>query len=208
MDCNVIKDLIPLYIDACCSEESAGAVGEHIEHCESCRKFYESMTLSVDMPKATSAPTKLSRLNLWKASVLQSVLFFVSFAIITLGVALEAKTPYGNQNGYWAFVLVIPATGFLLSLANWYFVRFYKNRETFSRASMLITVVITVLAYVWAGFHYELDFSGLLQSGLRGIIVLLGVVFSVYGGAIVLTAISFILSKALSYRYADMIGKE
>ena len=36
MDCKIINDLIPLYIDGCCSEESKKAVNEHIEKCSSC----------------------------------------------------------------------------------------------------------------------------------------------------------------------------
>ena len=36
--CNVIKDLLPLYYDHICSEESRKIVEEHLETCESCRK--------------------------------------------------------------------------------------------------------------------------------------------------------------------------
>lgn len=30
MNCDIVKDLIPLYIDGCCSEESKIAVKEHM----------------------------------------------------------------------------------------------------------------------------------------------------------------------------------
>ena len=43
MDCNVIKDLIPLYIDGCCSPESADLVRAHIGGCEECRSLWETM---------------------------------------------------------------------------------------------------------------------------------------------------------------------
>ena len=135
MECNVVKDLIPLYIDDCCSEESAKIVKEHMENCCSCKELYENMS-AADMAPIISAPKKLSRISAWKAAVLQSGLLFVSFAIITIGVALEAATPSGLMNGYWAVSLVIPATGFLLSLANWYFVRLYKSRKSFSNCSL------------------------------------------------------------------------
>ncbi len=118
MDCNVIRDLIPLYIDDCCSKESANIVKEHIDRCPQCKELYENMKTSSDIAPTASVPATLSKINDWRASVLQSVLLFVSFAIITIGVALEAATPSGLMNGYWAVSLVIPATGFLLSLAN------------------------------------------------------------------------------------------
>lgn len=197
MECNIVKDLIPLYIDDCCSEESATIVKDHIENCTSCKGIFESMNASSDVLSVVSAPKKLSRINDWKASVLQSVLLFVFFAIITVGVALEAATPFGLMNGYWALSLVIPATGFLLSLANWYFVRLYKSRKSFSNFSLLTTLGITICAYIWAGFHYELSFAELFSY-----------IKCFYGFEIVLTAVFCVLSKLLSCKYATMLGKE
>ena len=36
MNCDIIKDLLPLYIDECCSEESANEVKKHLEKCKEC----------------------------------------------------------------------------------------------------------------------------------------------------------------------------
>ena len=38
MNCEIIKDLIPLYIDGCCSKESERAVEEHLSVCSECKK--------------------------------------------------------------------------------------------------------------------------------------------------------------------------
>ena len=116
MNCNMIKDLIPLYIDGCCSEESEKAVEEHIIDCDDCKKLVEDMKLPSDIVTVSESPKTFSKLNDWKASVLQSVLLFLSFALIVVGVWLEAGTPSGLGNGFWAFNLVVPATGLMLSL--------------------------------------------------------------------------------------------
>lgn len=42
-NCELIKDLLPLYADEVCSEESRKAVAEHISLCEDCRKELEKM---------------------------------------------------------------------------------------------------------------------------------------------------------------------
>lgn len=209
MECNVIKDLIPLYIDDCCSEESARLVKEHMENCRSCKELYESMSAPADVSPIGSAPQKLNRINDWKASVLQSVLLFVSFVMITMGVALEAATPSDLMNGYWALSLVIPATGFLLSLANWYFVRLYRSRKSFSNCSLFATLGMTACAYIWAGFHYKFNFSELLQgvSLLRFTDIFQSLAFFC-GSGILLTAIFCVLSKLLANKYAKMLGKE
>ena len=42
-NCDLIKDLLPLYADEVCSEESRKAVAEHISGCSSCRSMLEKM---------------------------------------------------------------------------------------------------------------------------------------------------------------------
>ena len=41
--CGIIKDLLPLYIDDVCNEESKQAVHNHLSECEKCRTCYEAM---------------------------------------------------------------------------------------------------------------------------------------------------------------------
>lgn len=209
MNCNIIKDLIPLYIDGCCSKESNRIVEEHIKNCEDCKNLYEDMKSPSDIIAVSESPKAFSKLNDWKASVLQSVLLFFSFGMITIGVALEARTPAGIGNGFWAMNLIIPATGFMLSLANWYFVRIYKSRKRFSDCSLLATLAITLCAYIWSGFHYEINlFDVLAGNNLVNILEALRTVLRLEGIGILLTIVSCILSKIFSNQYGKMLGKE
>ena len=193
MDCNVIKDLLPLYIDECCSDESAKLVMEHLDACESCRKTYNQMREVCQTHEEKTSPVCLRRVSDWKASALQSVMLFVSFAIITFGVILEGSTPTGKSNGLWAVALIVPATGYLPSLANWFFLRVYKNRKYFSVCSCLATFGITLIGYVWAAIHYA------------GEIVMSSPLFWV---GMVLSAMLCVLSKVLSNQYALLLGRE
>ncbi|MFJ8099972.1 MULTISPECIES: zf-HC2 domain-containing protein [unclassified Lysinibacillus] len=43
MNCNIIKDLLPSYIDGICSEDTTKVVEEHLHHCEECRLYLEVM---------------------------------------------------------------------------------------------------------------------------------------------------------------------
>ncbi|MBR6514327.1 MAG: zf-HC2 domain-containing protein [Clostridia bacterium] len=206
MNCEIIRDLIPLYIDGCCSEESSRAVEEHLGCCSECKKLYEDMRSPSEIIVISQAPKMLSKLNDRKASVMQSVLLFAFFALITIGVALEARTPVGKTNGIWALNLIVPATGFMLSLANWYFVRAYKSRKSFSLFSALTTAFITVCGYIWSVFHYG---AGLLDifvtsSAFETVIS----VMQSGGIGVLLTVVLCILSKLLSSRYAVLLGKE
>ena len=213
MNCEIIKDLIPLYIDDCCSEESAALVKEHLESCAECKELYEDMKIPTEVVPASAVPKKLKSINGWKASILQSVLLFVSFALITIGVALEAATSYYDaENGSWAFSLVIPATGFILSLANWYFVRFYKSKKAFSNYSWLATLAITIVSDIWALFHYEINvteiFAEISEVSTADFFEALVLIALIALPNILITAFFCALSKFTSYKYATMLGKE
>ncbi len=41
--CGIIRDLLPLFIDEVCNEESKHAVEKHLSECEKCRNYYEAM---------------------------------------------------------------------------------------------------------------------------------------------------------------------
>lgn len=90
ISCEVVKDLIPLYSEGLCSEDSTAAVKNHIAGCESCRKLLE---LPVEQERINTVPEKknvLRKLN--KRMKLNKA------GIIILAVLL---------------LLVIGATGFL-----------------------------------------------------------------------------------------------
>lgn len=59
VNCSIIKDLLPLYADGVLSEETAQAVKDHLETCESCRKESEMMRKELVIP----APQKIQREN-------------------------------------------------------------------------------------------------------------------------------------------------
>lgn len=193
MDCNIIRDLLPLYVDDCCTQQSSNLVQEHLNTCKSCQRIYSAMKAPTQIPLQAKTPEiKMHRIDDWKASVLQSLMLFLSFGLIALGVMFEAATPEGFANGLWAYALVVPATANLFSLANWYFIRLYKNRRVFSNCSALVTLLLAVGGYTWALIHY--DFA----IWLSPLVI----------GGIVLTVFFVVMSKILSGYYARLLGRE
>ncbi len=193
MNCNVIKDLLPLYADQCCSEESTQLVNEHLKMCTACRTNFEQMQKSFIAKPIEMGTLQPKRISQWKASLLQSIALFVTFTIITLGVTLEASTPRGETNGLWAIALIVPATGALLSLPNWFFLRLYPSRKSFSLVSCLLTVGSISACYAWAWLHYA---HGIAMNAPQ---IWLGAALSIS---------LCLLSKTLSSRYALLLGKE
>ena len=50
MNCKIVQDLLPLYHDGVCSEESRAAVEAHLAGCESCRRTLTDM--NAPLPEA------------------------------------------------------------------------------------------------------------------------------------------------------------
>ena len=221
MNCDVIKDLLPLYIDGCCSTESQKLVSEHLDSCHECEKLYRRMSepvenvdqnddgKSISDERKRDGAKKHFRVNEWKASLLQSLLLYISFLIITVGVAAEASTPLGLENDIWAFSVVVPASGFLLSLANFYFIRLYKSKRAFSIASCAATFGFTFVCFIITLIHYEgteLIFSPSLTLSER--FEIFGAMISIYSVGVILTAAFCVISKIASRKYAEFLGKE
>ncbi len=206
MDCNIIKDLLPLYIDGCCSHKSSAEVKKHIESCDECKKVFESMTNNITKEETIFEAKKCTKINDWKASIMQSVLFLLSFLLITFGVYIEAGIgSYDWGNGLTAFNVVVPATGFMLSLTNWYFVKLYPSRKVFSWCSCILPVVITLCATVWCSFHYEFNLLEFFDASFIDSVQSISFFFGI---GISLTVFFAVASKILSNIYAEMLGKE
>ena len=83
ISCDVIKDLLPLYHDGVCSEDSKKIVEEHLEHCGSCRDELRAMDSVLPITNRTEnlaeaeAVKNLSKR--WKKGMIKSVLKGVFF---------------------------------------------------------------------------------------------------------------------------------
>lgn len=57
MKCEIIRDLMPLYLDDVCSGETKQMVEEHLDECEECRKYIKQMQteLKIEKPEPTDS---------------------------------------------------------------------------------------------------------------------------------------------------------
>lgn len=101
--CGMIRDLLPLYHDNVCSEESRGAVDEHLTECDECTEYYGKLSDSrteLVMPereqqkaasfKAVSRRFRHGREIAVMVAVALAVIVFVG-AIITV-IAIMSRT--------------------------------------------------------------------------------------------------------------------
>ena len=195
MNCKVIGDLLPLYIDECCSDETKALVESHTASCPHCKTVLDQMRQEITAQVAPKETKKRQNpIALWKASILQMSLFFLSFLAMAWGVSWEAQIPAGLGNGLFAMNLVVPVTAFMLSLANWFFIQQYRNRKQFGFFSCMFHLAVYLIALVFGCCHYGIRpayFSLLIP-----------------GAGFVLTAFLGVVMWGLSNVYAGLLGKE
>ena len=106
--CGIIRDLLPLYIDDVCNEESKQAVENHLSECEKCRNYYKSMKStegfvakendnSEDMKMANNLKKVKSKINKKIRNIVLGAVAAMVFVIVGVtllfSVALKEVSP-------------------------------------------------------------------------------------------------------------------
>lgn len=104
MKCEIIRDLLPLYCDELCSQESRQEIETHLGQCKACQGYLEEMRgESVPAPSAPDAEVeakvlrgvkrKFSRRR--RRSILIAVAVMLVFSVALVGAAdVERPVPY------------------------------------------------------------------------------------------------------------------
>ena len=98
IDCDIIKDLLPLYAEKMVSEKSRKTIEEHFTECENCKKIYQSMIVPEPQVEFHKEPAKSFKKYVkktkwkfgWKVALITAlvVLAAVAARIFAIGGAI------------------------------------------------------------------------------------------------------------------------
>ncbi|GBF75676.1 hypothetical protein PA598K_04097 [Paenibacillus sp. 598K] len=94
ISCEIIRDLLPLYHDGVCSNDSKALVEEHLAYCDSCRADLEAMTQRLPLNDAKQnmyEAEAVKNLSIrWKKGMMKSLVkgSLLTLAIIVLVVLI------------------------------------------------------------------------------------------------------------------------
>lgn len=97
--CNIVGDLIPLYCDNMCSEESRAAVDEHTSECEKCRQLLESC--SAELKNVSQKTDIKSRKIMGRVRRKFLVTAVISSAAVLFAVLFGIYHLTGKNMGYF-----------------------------------------------------------------------------------------------------------
>ena len=92
--CDMIEDLLPLYCDGVCSEESRRMIAGHLSECEHCREALQAMSAPMELPAVKADAAAASRgWKKMKRRVLRMSLLLAALAVAA-GLALFCGSHY------------------------------------------------------------------------------------------------------------------
>lgn len=113
VECEVIRDLMPLYVDGAASEGSRAMVEEHLAECEPCQEMLEEMRQEViSEPPRTEAGGVVQKLRRQRSKrIVLLVLLGVALTLVLAVFALRGWNYFYND-----FVALTPMEGYSLEL--------------------------------------------------------------------------------------------
>lgn len=86
MQCHIVKDLLPSYVDGLVSSETEKDVQEHLVDCSDCQLVYEQMKAPISQTPLQTDVKEINFLKKIKAKTIRSIIIGVAAIIIVFGV--------------------------------------------------------------------------------------------------------------------------
>lgn len=156
ISCEIVKDLLPNYIEDIVSEDSKKLVSEHLENCDCCKKELENMSALIEVePIEKIKFDYLKRIHKKAKIILVICLVLTVFAniisafltdansdeaILTLVIALFALTII--------IIRLLPLFGLVLS-----FWMFRKTKKKWAKVIWIITLVLCACICIFSVYN-------------------------------------------------------
>ncbi|MDE6699763.1 MAG: zf-HC2 domain-containing protein [Acetatifactor sp.] len=108
-NCNIVRDLLPLYLEELCSEDSRSYVEAHLAQCEACRDSCALMKRT-DLTADAAEDREINAFKKLKTffTVQMSISYLLFLAVLSIGVFTLLLTVSVN-NFYWSsYALLMP----------------------------------------------------------------------------------------------------
>jgi len=150
-NCEIVKDLLPNYIEKLTSIETNGSIEEHLETCEDCRGYYKEMKEDIpaeSIPEAVPFKNYLSKV---KTTYVMSGLLFVG--ILSILICFLVNYILERQFSWSLIVFGGVAFGYAVI-----YTFFKSKKDKIVKTMACITVlIIPLLALIQMSIYYFID---------------------------------------------------
>lgn len=102
--CNIISDLMPLYVDGVCTKETCEFIEEHISQCETCKNVFENMKTDLTIMNIEEENIEGSKVikgvkkRIWIERIVIALIVLLVSGIVIFGITLKLTLSYKNMN--------------------------------------------------------------------------------------------------------------
>lgn len=180
MKCKIICDLLPMYIDDVCSDETRESVEQHLATCPDCRKEYEKMKTEITMNKVEDMDekelmergketmTEHVKEKLYRKMIFGDTILNLLLAICLFTNGMGGMIKGGNEDAYVEISIVGASLWALLGADIIYWLIYFVKRgtegsvivDTICKWSIWLKVVLLICAVAGAavvGFYVMLN---------------------------------------------------
>lgn len=111
ISCNIIRDLLPLYVDEVVSQDTRAMMVEHLEQCAECREKYENMKSTVVIPVEGDIKLLEHFKNAWKKKKIFLVCSTVFLTIVIIFCAIAIFKQVQKQSLQYSQEYVVGQPG-------------------------------------------------------------------------------------------------
>lgn len=79
--CSIVKDLLPLYMDNLCSEETSFFIRNHLDECEDCCKDYKNAAIIIAPTEINETPMKPFH-RIHRVIIKEAIIFVLCLLIV------------------------------------------------------------------------------------------------------------------------------
>ena len=167
-NCGIIGDLLPLYADAVCSEESASLITEHISHCEKCKQSLtyiqtnaakqsetENKTLSGSEKIIKKVSQTLSKRAIYSAAGILIIILYWLFYTWMETLAKMGDYRYFNSRFYEVFpagTLILPILTLLWLILH---IRHMIKNKSWKNGLLLLATLFFLLCGQFRFLYHE-----------------------------------------------------
>ena len=99
INCNVIQDILTLYIDDSVSDDTKALVEEHLQNCEGCRRLYNELQEEIMVPVEIKGDNKeIKELQNFKRFLLRKRIRTILLSVVGSVICLAGIIVYMNQH--------------------------------------------------------------------------------------------------------------
>lgn len=150
ISCRIIEDLLPLYVDGVCSEESKKSIELHISTCEECHKKLEEMKYSIpksEIQNNIDDGAMLKKLSdTWKSKTklnIKSSILCIIIYVLAIGTLFISQI---GEQAYYRFetkyMIISSIANFIFYMVFGGFITYLGCRQKGSSKTNIIELIV------------------------------------------------------------------